>query len=418
MGDGRDRFEHVSYRRTQGQSAAGKVGNSLAGLCIGPVFLFFGCALLWYNEGVAIKTHRSLNEALDAVVYMKAAEFNPSTDGKLIHTTHKVSVDGPAVDDTFGLSRDSISLSRRVETYQWVEHHRTEERKLNNGETETKDIYTYSREWREGAPANSGDFRHPRDHENSGPAPYDSTTVKGANPKVGAYGLTDVLADQITHSNTVPLKEGSNGLRVPDGGRIMGTTIYFRGLAGSADGRYRHNNTRHGGGNQIGDVRVSFSEVSCRTVSVLAAVRDTDLVAWPSKQGEGYEVAIVEEGHKTATEMISGAQSANSIWTWVKRAGGFLLNLIGFSMITSIITTTAEVTLDWIPFLGPMVSGLVNLGVSIANFLLASTLSVITAAIAWVFYRPVLGITMLVSSIGLLYVSSAAGGAKGSKAKQ
>ena len=59
-------LQRVSYKRTQEPTAAGKVGNSLVGLCMGPVVVFLGCALLWYNEGVAIKTHRSLNEALDA----------------------------------------------------------------------------------------------------------------------------------------------------------------------------------------------------------------------------------------------------------------------------------------------------------------------------------------------------------------
>jgi len=59
-------LQRTTYKRTQEPTAAGKVGSSLAGLCMGPFVVFLGCALLWYNEGVAIKTHRSLNEALDA----------------------------------------------------------------------------------------------------------------------------------------------------------------------------------------------------------------------------------------------------------------------------------------------------------------------------------------------------------------
>merc|ERR1712054_70956 len=126
-----DRYEHVSYKQAPG--VASKVGNSLCQLCVAPVVIFLGCALLWYNEGVAIKTHRSLNEALDAYTPTSATNFQPEKDGKLVHTSHMLSVDSPAADDAFGIRNPgSIRLTRTVETYQWVEHHTTKERKLQN----------------------------------------------------------------------------------------------------------------------------------------------------------------------------------------------------------------------------------------------------------------------------------------------
>ena len=115
--------------------------------------------------------------------------------------------------------------------------------------------------------------------------------------------------------------------------------------------------------------------------------------------------------------MISGAQDSNNIWTWVKRVFGFILCFIGYSMLTSIITTTADITLNWIPILGGLATSLINLGVFIANLILATCTSVVVAAVAWVFYRPVLGVTMLVGAAGLMYMGAKAGDTAGKQKK-
>jgi hypothetical protein len=164
-----------------------------------------------------------------------------------------------------------------------------------------------------------------------------------------------------------------------------------------------------GYGPQVGDVRINFHEVACRTVSVLAAQRGNELVPWKSYQGESYTIAMVESGSQSAEEMISGAQSSNTIWTWVKRIVGWLLCFMGFSMLTSIISTTADITLNWIPFLGPIATSIIDLGLTIANLILSISLSIVVAAIAWIFYRPLLGATLLAGALGLLYLSSKAG---------
>jgi hypothetical protein len=162
---------------------------------------------------------------------------------------------------------------------------------------------------------------------------------------------------------------------------------------------------------QIGDARVTFSEVPCTTVSVLARLQSNNVLSpWPSQQGPGYDIGMVTEGQVTAEEMITRAQSTNVMMTWLKRLAGWFLCFIGYSMITSIITTTADITLNWIPLLGPMTTSIISLGVSIANFILATCTSLPVAAAAWVFYRPILGITMLVGSLGLFYAASQAGG--------
>jgi len=444
---------------------------------MGPFVIFLGCALLWFNEGVAIKTHRSLNEAQDAFVRLPSAtDVNYDNDGKLVHVSHRVSVDSPATDPDFGLSRESVSLQRNVETYQWVEHHSTKERKLQNGETEVKDIYTYTKEWRSGGMANSNSFKHPEGHYNeNAAASYSSQHFSAGGVRLGTFALGSALLSQLTHSSPVPLDRVS----VPSGGEISGGHIYFQGSGnrgGGGDDRRRSNyqnrdarrrtsddydnsaqdhgradiekkimsidgedkimyvvkrtgetfssmrsaeeslhRSGHGrrllsvGSPGVGDVRVSFTEVACRTVSVLAAQRGSELAPWKSSQGEGYNVGILVSGSQSPEEMLNNAQSANDIWTWVKRAVGWLLTFIGFKMMTSIISVSADITLNWIPFLGPMATSIIDLGVFIADLVLSVSLSFLVAAVAWVFYRPVLGCTMLAGALGLLYLSSKAG---------
>jgi len=473
-----DRYEHVSYKEAPG--VASKVGNSLCQLCIAPVVIFLGCALLWYNEGVAIKTHRSLNEALDAYVNIPDALYVPSEhNSKLVHLSHKLSVDSPAMDDAFGLTRDAVAINRKVEIFQWVEQHEKKERKLQNGETEVRDVYTYNKQWSD-SPVSSSGFHHPEHHDNFGEMPYTSETFQASGVKLGAYSLASALTSQLTDFSTVPLR---GNVRLPSGADLRGNTVYFSSSGGGHGGRaeighrrneqvdYRSDDRRDshdayqrrdlseaidkkimtidgedkimytvkatgetfsdrqkalqaaastvsrqlldvGGGTQIGDVRVTFTEVKCTTVSVLGKQAGETLTSWPSAQGSGYDVALLSTGQVSAEDMISSAQSTNTIMTWVKRAVGWLLNLIGIGMITQIVTTTADITLNWIPFLGPMATSIINLGVSIANFILSLTLSVIVAAIAWVFYRPVLGISMLFGACGLFYVSSQAGNHK------
>lgn len=120
---------------------------------------------------------------------------------------------------------------------------------------------------------------------------------------------------------------------------------------------------------------------------------------------QGYTVEMVELGRRSAEDMVTGAQSANNIWTWVKRVVsapcvcssrccsglltalcavqlGFILCYFGFSMLTSIISTTADITLNWIPFLGPAATSIIDLGLCIANLILSISLSVIVAAVS------------------------------------
>jgi hypothetical protein len=454
---GGDSYTSVSYERAPG--AAQKVGKSLQGLLFGPVLIFFGCLLLWHNEGWAIKTHRSLNEAIDAFVSIQNAKAPPLDEyqSRLVHLADKIQVDAPVVDDRFDLSRQAVSLTRNVEIYQWVESIKKERHKHQNGETEVREIVNYNKNWVKGR-VGSENFRHARGHENVGDLPLPSDTFRAAQVSMGAYVLSDILKNQIKQSAQVPISQVKT---LPEGAAISGNSVYIpRGGAQQAQAvlpgdlsqaveeqilKIDGQETRmyivkatgdsytsreramqaakavvpsqqqerqifnSADGPAIGDVRISFSEIPCTYVSVLAKLSGNILTKWPSKQGAGYDVAILTQDSTSAHDMISSEKAANTVKTWLFRGLGWLLNFIGFSWITSIISTTANLTLNWIPFLGPMASSIISLGLTVANLILANCVTLIVGSIAWVAYRPLIGLSMLAGSIGLFYTASQAG---------
>lgn len=464
-GNNNNHFESVvGYERKK--TAGDKISNSLSGLMLGPILIFIGCTLLWYNEKWAIKTYRSLHEALDAHVTLSLNDVS-NTDtssrfhNKLVHVMGDTTVDQPLTDTDFGLTRSNvIALERQVEIYQWTEKVTTHRKKLQNGETEVRESVDYTPRW-VGEPVSSDGFRHLAGHENVGSLPISSAKVTADAVHLGKHlVLSETLTRKIKTRRDIrvgdipTLPAGA----VKQNGNYVGWPIKTRGGAAQqqalpeagiektftrVDGEERTMYTVKATGDQfsskeraleeaskhvsvaspqhqqqvspssspeIGDVRVSFSEIPCTYVSVLAQMTPNNmLTSWISSQGRDYDVAMLSEGAVGARDMIESAQSDNSIKTWLFRGLGWLLNFIGFSLVTNIISTTADVTLNWIPFLGPMANSIINLGLTIANTILASSTTLIVASIAWVVYRPILGVSLLIGSLGLFFMSARAG---------
>ena len=91
--------------------------------------------------------------------------------------------------------------------------------------------------------------------------------------------------------------------------------------------------------------------------------------------------------------MFQRAHDRNKMLTWAIRIGGFFMMGFGFSMILGPLAVFASV----LPFLGRIV----ETGTTIIAFLLAGVVWTLTVAIAWIFYRPLLGIAILVVTVAL-----------------
>jgi tetratricopeptide (TPR) repeat protein len=119
--------------------------------------------------------------------------------------------------------------------------------------------------------------------------------------------------------------------------------------------------------------------------------------------------------------MFQQAQQSNVMWTWIFRLGGFILMLVGVALILRPLSVLADV----IPFVGSIVGA----GTGILSFLIAAPFAFLTVAVAWLRYRPVIGISLLflaAVAAGLILVLSKRGkstnvsspaGAKSTKTK-
>ncbi|MBN3302067.1 TMM43 protein, partial [Amia calva] len=139
---------------------------------------------------------------------------------------------------------------------------------------------------------------------------------------------------------------------------------------------------------QVGDVRVSFSYAGlsgegnypgpAEVVSIVAHQKDERLVPYQSKSGDVLEFLYLED--LSAQEVFEKEHQSNKLKTWALRVGGWLLMFLGISLTIRIFHTLV----DWLP----LVRDLVSLGLKLFALSVATSLSLVTIAAGWLFYRP------------------------------
>lgn len=80
---------------------------------------------------------------------------------------------------------------------------------------------------------------------------------------------------------------------------------------------------------------------------------------------------------------------------------------VGFGLVLRPLAVLGDV----VPFLG----GLVGFGVGVIAFLAASGISLITISIAWLFYRPLFAILLMVIAAALFFVARSFLGSRGNE---
>lgn len=351
--------------------------NAISGAIFGFVLLAVGVILLFWNEGRAVDRYRDLKEGAGAVIEVASETVAAENEGKLIHITGDAVTGGPLSDSQFGVSQDAIKLIRSAEMYQWVEHEQTEKSDGGGGSTVTKKTYSYETEWRNSL-IDSSNFKVPQDHQNPTEMKYKSTTLMADDVSVGAFNIPRFLVAKI--GGAEPLAVGSLENASPDvksNGKISSDSIYFGADPANPS---------------VGDIRVKFSIVKPGPVSIVAQQKGDSFISYQAKTGG--TVDLLERGIKPAAAMFETAHNQNKILTWGLRILGFFLLSIGFSMILAPLAVFADI----VPFLGRIVGA----GTRVVGFILAGIVWTAVVAFAWIFHRPVLGITILVVTVALI----------------
>lgn len=380
----------MAITETTTESWGSRLGGSVKGVLFGAVVFLAGIGWLFKNEGDTVATRAALEMGEGVCIPVASnAQIDPELEGKFVHMTGMADTKDELSDPVFGVSVTGIGLARKVEIYQWVEESHTQEKKKLGGGVERTTSYSYKQEWREGL-LPSANFHQPAGHENPAAAEYQSEKLQAGNVSFGAFRLTERQIEQFGPGRKLAF--ATNYVCPVARAVVRGGEIYVP----NAETRNNPKNVRDVAAQpRTGDMRVTFTQVLPHRVSIAAQQRGDTLVSFFVKaKGKKKDVSMLVNGERTAEEMFEGAQNANTTMCWIWRIVGILALYIGVSTILRPLVVLADV----VPFIG----SIVDVGVSFVAGLLALATGLLTIAVAWVFYRPVVACCLLGAVAGIV----------------
>jgi len=350
-----------------------RIAGSFVGVLIGFLLVLAMIVLLFWNEGRAVQTARSLAEGAGAVVDVSSDAIDPANEGRLVHTSATVTTAETLADPDFGITATGVSLIRRAEMFQWKEESRSETRKTLGGGEETVTTYTYSRGWAD-SPQDSANFKQPQGHQNPEMRWRDRTFAL-SQAQMGAWRLDVQTLSRIGGEEALPVT-AADAQKVRDtygwgDAQIVQSRIYL-GKDPNAP--------------QIGDQRITYELVPLGPISVIARQQGDGFAHYQTQAGDS--LFMVDRGTVAAKQMFDEAVAENTFVTWLLRGVGLLLLAVGFGLVMGPI----GVIFDVIPFLG----SLARLGTGLVAFVLAIAVGTVVIAFAWFWYRPLLALGILV----------------------
>lgn len=376
----------MAVTETTTESWGSRLGSSIKGVLIGLVLFIAGFPVLFWNEGNAVRTRKALEEGQGACVPVASIDkVDPAQEGKLVHMTGKADTKDVLKDDAFGVTRNAIKLKRKVEMYQWVETKTTTETKNAGGSVTKTTTYDYKKDWRE-KPVDSSSFKE-AGHDNPATMEWSTEKWTAANVSFGAFRLSGGQIASIGAAQTLALP--TNFVCPVARVQVKGNTIWVPNAAT----RNNPKNVRDVAAQpRVGDLRVTFTEVLPHVVSLVAKQQGDTFGAFVASNGK--KVQLLTDGEKSSEEMFADAQSANTMMCWIIRLVGVGLMFIGLTMFFKPLSVLADVL--------PILGDLVGMGTGFVAGVLSLVCGLSTIAVAWLFYRPVLGVALFAAVAALV----------------
>jgi hypothetical protein len=384
-----DRHTVVTY-----QSWGQRLHGACTGVCIGLILFIGSFPLLVWNEGRSIQRYESLEEGRKNVVRIPdaSASIDSSREGKLVYLSGKAVVGtyGTGVSDPIFYSvqpANTLKLRRDVEMYQWEEHKSSHTTKTEGGGSRTETTYSYNKKWSTSL-IDSDFFYDSSSHQNPSRMPYESLTLAADPITVGSYTLSSGLIDKINWWRDWVDTTGSLSVDKIADGNANFATVYGSGF-------YIGQNPSNP---QVGDVKIGFKYIPEGTVSLVAAQTGNSFSPYMTQRGGS--LLLLRSGQRSSDELFLMAERDNTIITWLVRCGGFLIMYIGLKSVAG----PLEVVLDKIPCIGRFAGDLMSGATSVVACMAAGALSILTIAIAWLAFRPLLAFFLLAIVGGLVYL--------------
>jgi len=363
----------MAYTETSKQGWFSRIKESIGGIFVGLLMVLIAFPLLFWNEGRAVKRAQDLEFGAGSVLSVASVPVVSANEGKLVHVQGPARPEGKLTDATFDVSAEAIKLERNVEMFQWKENQKKTTSKNVGGSETTTTEYTYETVW-SSTLINSSKFKQANAHSNPSTMPYQSESYKAAKVSLGDFALGSTLINMVPANTPLAVENA----KLPERAKINQGQIYIGKDPAVPD---------------VGDVRISFKIAPAGDISVVAGQKGTMLESFNHEKLNN-PIVLLEVGKKSAEELFEAAKQANIMMMWILRVVGFFLMFIGFKLVTRPISVLADV----IPPLGSAIgcaSGFVA-------FFAAGALSLITIAIGWIFYRPLLAIALIVVGGGMI----------------
>lgn len=343
------------------------VKNSFGGVIFGIILFFTSFALLWWNEGNSVRLIQKEDFINKNAIVANSATVNRNNDLKLIATNGSVYTDETLSDSIISVNK-ALNLTRTVEMYQWIEKKQTKEHRNAGGSTTKTTTYSYEKKWDK--------FEHNSDkYKKSGYSnpkfTFKSKDLTVNEAKMGEFKLNRNQISRIGGYRDIENLEPIEGFEIID-------NYYYKGTDYSIP--------------EIGDIRISYKYVpSGADVSIIGQQNWNNTIGeMATRKGSLY---LQYDGILSLDEMLNKFKQSNMLLTFGLRFAGFLAMYIGLQLLVNPIIAIAR----FVPFLSEIVE-------FISSFILGSialVLSLLTIAIAWFMYRPLLTIALLII-IGLI----------------
>ncbi len=343
------------------------VKNAFGSVIVGVVLFISAVLVLWFNEGNCAANNKIASYVNKNATPVEITSVDKINDNKLITVSGQAET-AESLSDGIITVPNALALKRSVEMYQWEEDKKTESKTKVGGTTTETTTYTYDKVWSENE-IDSSKF-----HNTSYSNPPFTLKSERYNAKTGKFGdfvLSDVQTGAI--GDLEPYTKLAQNYQY----KIF-QNYYYKGNNPQAP--------------NIGDVRISYSYMpSGAKISVIGLQRsDKTITPMVSKFGRIY---IQYNGLLSQAEMVEKFKKDNAFTTNIFRVFGFLLMFIGLN----ILLRPLSVLLSFIPLFEKLVSAITG-GIV---FLISIILSMAIIAVAWLFYRPVAAVCLLVIVVAL-----------------
>jgi hypothetical protein len=384
---------HAEYQEVRHVSWLEKLGSSCLGAILG-VLLFFGSfVLLVWNEGKL-----NLATVAQSAVDISSVANAPAAQGKLVSVSDRVTATTPLGDDQFLLPGNYVAIDRTVEMYAWDEQQKTERRKELGGSEKEITTYTYESRWRN-SPEDSSTFKYSQNHRNP-PKTIPDQLFKVSEARVGSYRLEMDRFERVNNRRSscegtgTTLEWGHGGiLSLPSNGAVNLNTQNSR-IRGGAQRLERY--IFQGSGTpqtpNIGDLRICYSGLPVNTpVTVFGQLDQTQISPYVYRQTPIYRLLP-----GSREEAIATLTQEHTLWTWIFRAGGFLMMWFGLMLVGSPLSAFVDV----LPWVGSIAEQLTL----VSSFVTAFVLSTVTILAAMLFHHPVALALAISVTLGTLFL--------------